>query len=54
MNHKACLFDLNGVVTTNSEDLWLEYKTDLYHKLIGKDRYEKMKPEFIGLTNEEP
>lgn len=52
-NHKACLFDMDGVITTNSEILWLEYKTDFYNELLDAERYEKMKPQFIGLTNED-
>lgn len=52
-NLKACLFDMDGVITTNSETLWFEYKADLFNKLLGEDRYEKMKPQFVGLTNED-
>ncbi len=52
-NRKACLFDMDGVITTNSESLWLEYKTGFFNELLGAQRYEKMKPEFIGLTNED-
>lgn len=44
---------MDGVVTTNSEQLWLSYKTDFFNELLGADRYEKMMPEFIGLTNED-